>query len=50
MFKVYQNKENDFVTYAYRVCTIRSESFDEIMPIVQVHVGKHELQDALFDR
>jgi hypothetical protein len=50
MFKVYQNKENDFVTDAYRVCTIRSESFDEIMPIVQVHVGKHELQDALFDR
>ncbi len=30
MFKVCQNKENDFVTDAYRVCSTRSEIFDEI--------------------
>jgi hypothetical protein len=36
-------KKKHFVMDTYRVCTARSETFDEIMSIVQVHVGKHEL-------
>jgi len=43
MLKVYWNKGNNPMTNAYRICITKIENCNEIMLVVQVHVGRHQL-------